>query len=292
MIIVCLKRLAMKQILVPTDFSDYADRALHYAAGIAQKTGAEILLLHVCELIHSPFADQALLINQYNDLKTSELTNRLDKVKAGMADSGVVVTAKLYEGDIADSILWVAEQENVDLIVMGTLGATGLKTVFFGTKTASVVSKSPVPVITVPFSYKWKTPKKFLIVTNDPKEDISLFEPVLQLGASFGARINIAIFSESTAHADELVEHSRVVGTIHGRLKKKYPESDLALMHLTGKDFYQALQRCVEEEKIDLLVMITHKRSGVQHLLKFSMTRQMSYHTTIPMLALHSTHPL
>lgn len=282
----------MKRILVPTDFSTYAEKALHYAISIAQKTGAEILLLHVCELIHSPFADQALMINQYNDLKTSELTSRLDKLKTGLKDSGITIITKLYEGDVTDSILWVAEHENVDLIVMGTLGATGLKTVFFGTKTASVISKTTLPVVTVPHNYTWKDPEKILIVSNDPQEDLSLFDPVFQLADSFNAAIKVAVFSEEKAHADELVEHSRAISSIYERLKKKHPERNMALLHFSGKDFYQALQQCIEAEKIDLLVMITHKRSGLQQLFKFSMTRQMAYHTTIPMLALHSTHTL
>src|SRR5688572_252190 len=130
----------MKKILVPTDFSDYAEKALHYAVGIATETNAEILLVHVCELLHYPFADRSHEVTEYNDLKTGELTQRLNSLKSSTSDSNVVITPRLYDGEVIDAIISIVEQEQVDLIVMGTLGATGIKTVFLGTKTATIIS--------------------------------------------------------------------------------------------------------------------------------------------------------
>ena len=280
----------MKKILVPTDFSICVEKALHYAIQIAKKTGAEIFLLHACDLLHSAFADKAHLVNEYNNLKTTELNARIDNLKANIAEPGVKITTQLYDSDATESILFFAEQHNVDLIVMGTLGATGLKTVLFGTNTATIIAESTLPVIAIPFNYTWKKPENFLIAISDAEQDVKVFEPVFILGQLFDAKINLAVFSDEATRADELLDHSRLISKSKEQLNKSFPGSNIEILHLSGKDFYGTLQQHIDKEKIDLLVMITHRKTFVQNLFGFSMTRQMAYHTSIPMLSLHSSH--
>ena len=281
----------MKRILVPTDFSDYAAKALDYAVGVATATGSEIILMHVCELLHYPFADKAYLVNDYNELKIAELTERLTKLKEQRADSPNTITIKLCDGEIIDSILLAAEQEKVDMIIMGTLGATGLKTVFFGTKTASVLSKSFIPVIAVPFDYEWKKPQTFLLAIRN-HEDTGMLEPVYDLAGAFNATLKLAIFSNKAAHADELMEDARSINRSWEEIRKRYPGKNTEFIHLSGTDFFSDLYQCMDSEKIDLLIMFTHQRNLIQELFNFSKTRQMAYHTAVPLLALHSAQPL
>jgi nucleotide-binding universal stress UspA family protein len=286
------QKTAMKKILVPTDFSIYADKALDFAAAVAQKAGAEVVLLHIYDALDYSFADRKNLVNEYNDAQVAELQQKLDVRKARIVNSGYKnIRTMICDGDhdTIGALLSIAKESQPDLIVMGTLGATGLRTAIQGTKTAALIARCSVPVITIPFNYEWKEPKKILIATNDPEEDAKRFEPVFALSRLFDAEVRAIAISDARAEAVDLVAHSRAIPKIQAKLQT-FSNTHMHVEHLTERDFQQAIQQYIEKENIDLLVMITHKRGFIQSLFHASMTREMAYHTTIPLLALHGAH--
>ena len=278
----------MKKILVPTDFSNYAAGALKFAIELAKHSGGEIYLLHVDNYIEGQFSNHKKAIKENNSHQIQERTNQLQTVLELINKEGVKATKLLYSGDVTKTIVWAAKENQVDYIIMGTLGATGLKTVIFGTKTASVLSESSTPVITIPFDYLWKTPRKILLAVNDAEENPELFRPAFDLAALFNAQIMTLIFSEKKAVAVDVMEHSRALNKVHQRLSQYYSNQQIETTHVVGKDFQQTVQEFIGTYNIDILVMITHRRKLLQNLFKFSLTRQMAYHTTIPLLSIHS----
>jgi nucleotide-binding universal stress UspA family protein len=279
----------MKKILVPTDFSDCAGKAFQYAVQVAGKTGAEIILLHVFHLLKYPFADKKELVKEYNRIKVSELSTALQRLKDEIKDKTVKITPSLSDGEVVDSILAASKTHDVDLMVMGTLGITGLKTLIFGTNTAAVIKESSIPVITIPYNYELKEIKDILIAVNNNNEDIKIFEPVFILSQVFSAKIKIVVFSDEDAEAVELVENSTVAMQIQRNLRKQFSETEIEKVHLCGYDFYLSIHEYIEEKEMDLLVMITYKRTFLQNLFNFSMTRKMANHTRIPLMSLQGT---
>ena len=280
----------MKKILVPTDFSKYADKALNYAVCIAKKARAEVILLHARDELKSPLVDGGKKnLDDENNEMIIELTHKLKQYETSIEQTeGVPVTIKLFEGKIVTSIITAAEENKVDLIVMGTLGTTGLKTMIYGTKTSHVISKTSIPVIAIPFDYEWSEPKEFLLAISDAHEDVEIFKPVLELGKLFNSNIKTVIFSNEEAEGVEFIEHSRAISTMQNKLKTAFPETHIEFVHLAGKDFDQTLHDFIKEQNTDLLVMVTHKRSVVQSLFSSSKTKKMSYHSLVPLLSLHS----
>src|SRR5688500_16506686 len=95
----------MKRILVPTDFSFCANKALDYAVCLAKKSGAEIVLLHACDLIHNPFQDRKELIAEYNQSVQKSANEQLEILKKSIEDTeNVSVMIRLYDGGVLDSI--------------------------------------------------------------------------------------------------------------------------------------------------------------------------------------------
>jgi nucleotide-binding universal stress UspA family protein len=86
----------MKKILVPTDFSDCAGMALRYAVYLAKRTGAEIKLVHVCDLLDDHFSSLKKIIREYNKEKIAELTGALTHLKESVEKDDVVITTELY----------------------------------------------------------------------------------------------------------------------------------------------------------------------------------------------------
>lgn len=140
-----------KSILFATDFSESSDHAFEYAHTVAKCFGARLLVLHV--------------INELVDLRGFYVPHiSIDKLEEEMAESAHKMMDKFIEthsqgysplesivspGIPYDEILKKAEEESVDLIVLGTHGRTGLDHVLFGSTAEKVVRKSPIPVMTI-----------------------------------------------------------------------------------------------------------------------------------------------
>jgi len=136
----------MEKIMVPVDFSPSGEAALRYASSLARDSGATIILAHVEE---PPMAYGAgEFYAGAADAETSdEVARRLEAIVP--ADPAVPYTHRLLTGEPAHQIVTLAEEEHVDLIVMGTHGRTGLMRLLMGSVAESVVRLSPCPVFTL-----------------------------------------------------------------------------------------------------------------------------------------------
>jgi nucleotide-binding universal stress UspA family protein len=139
----------LKQILIPIDFSDYSDQALRWGVSLAQKYGAQLLLLHVIpEVLEEVSARESAGEQLVIDL-TAEVEAQLHEIARQGLKEGVAVDVRVADGEPADAILRIARQEKVDLIVMGTHGRTGLSHLLLGSTAEAVVRAAACPVFTV-----------------------------------------------------------------------------------------------------------------------------------------------
>lgn len=140
----------IKRILCPVDFSETSEHALRYAIDLASRLGADVLLVHAYQLPTYALPDGALLARPdfVNNL-TTELQKQLDELIRRYSGHGVSLEAKLTEGLAFQEIDRLGQEENADLIVMGTHGRTGMKHLLLGSVAERVVRTSKVPVLTV-----------------------------------------------------------------------------------------------------------------------------------------------
>ena len=110
----------MKIILVPTDFSPNADKALDFAVQIARQANAEIILIHACDLIDTTFKDNQNMYKEHNQTIIDKANEQLSLLKKSIEDTEkLFVNIKLYKGTVTDSILQSSEEHPADLIIMG-----------------------------------------------------------------------------------------------------------------------------------------------------------------------------
>lgn len=134
----------MKRILFPTDFSHSGDAALAYATSLARDTGAKLLIVHVEE---PPAAyGGGELYYGLPEPAHDELRRMLDEVVPD--DPTVGYEHRLVSGDPASAIVNLAEMEEVELIVMGTHGRSGISRLLMGSVAEVVVRKARCPVLT------------------------------------------------------------------------------------------------------------------------------------------------
>jgi nucleotide-binding universal stress UspA family protein len=146
-----------RKILFPTDFSELSHAGLEYATSLALDTGGKLLIVHVEEpaAAYGGGGDVFYVVPEPDDAMSIE---RLEAVVP--ADASVPCEHRLLTGDPATEIVRVAREENVDLIVMGTHGRTGLMRLLMGSVAEAVVRRSPCPVFTL------KQPHETLVETH------------------------------------------------------------------------------------------------------------------------------
>ncbi|MHA1903866.1 MAG: universal stress protein [Candidatus Thorarchaeota archaeon] len=143
------KSVKVKTILVAVDGSDYSDKAIQYACAIGPPLGAEVILLHVVPMLVSatPYgdtvSDQPFLALQ----KVGE--DILSRAKSLAISGNCPVTDLIDHGDPAIKIIEMADERNVDLIIMGSRGLSGIKRLFTGSISDKVASQASCPVMIV-----------------------------------------------------------------------------------------------------------------------------------------------
>lgn len=146
-----------KKILLPTDGSKYAEKAAKHAIWIASHSNAEVIALNVVDtssLVGLPAEDLTVRVTEIlkeegqKSLETiTNIMEQLEKEKGLKTDVKIISISK--EGSPADVILKTVEEEDVDLIVMGTSGKHGLDRFLLGSVTEKVVRSAKRPVLAV-----------------------------------------------------------------------------------------------------------------------------------------------
>ena len=279
----------MKKILVPTDFSDNSLKAVDYAIALAGKANAEIILVNIFTNVDTTFVNRKGLINEYNNTLAQGIREQLKDLQQNIAveNTALKITYKLYQGEVQDSILQCATNENVDLIIMGTQGASGLKKILIGSTTAGIIGNTPVPILAIPKKAVWKELKNILFATRQFEGDDKILLPVLKLAQLDAALVHTVVFTDTDDDdAGDYMEHGRLLNAYGQTLPGRYDEIKFKIVKLEGKEFDDTIQQYISDNKIDMMIMTTHKRSFWESVFNSSMTKEMSYRINIPLLAI------
>jgi len=278
----------MKRILVPTDFSTCANNAINFAVQTAKILPVEVFIIHAFEIKESMYTDYMGVNREFTQALQDDVENKLDLVKRSIEETeGILVDVMTVTGALPEAILQATSKLKIDMIVMGTLGANLLREKIWGTKTAAIIGKSKVPVMAIPYDYDWKKPETFLSLTNQFQKEPTVLDFLFDLADSYKATVEVAVFTdEGVNDASALLEYTRNIHQYETMLKVQYKEETVTATHLRGADFEETLQDYLAEKQIDILVMVTHHRSLWDRLFHPSLTKRMSYHTQIPLLAI------
>jgi nucleotide-binding universal stress UspA family protein len=144
----------VRSILLPTDFSECAARAVPFAAQLARLTGARVVCLHVVESVApavgwSPLGAEPLPAADVGEQLADSATRELPTISGSEEFAGLEVEDVIVHGEAASEIVRVAAQRGIDLIVISSHGRTGLGRILFGSTAESVVRHAHCPVLVV-----------------------------------------------------------------------------------------------------------------------------------------------
>ncbi len=279
----------MKTILVPTDFSTNADNALKFAIGLAEKENAEIIILNAWEISY-PITEIPVGTDTIAEKMSEAEINaikQLNRLCAGINAAANVKLVKMSKrGSVVDTVFDTVNEEAVDLVIMGTKGASGLKEIFIGSNTARVIQKVSCPIIAVPEAAVFKGLQKITYATNYQTGDIRALKKVAEIAGLFKAAITLLHVTDkdySSGEAQLLLE------SFTAKVRKKIQFGEVSFRLMFGSDIEGKLDEYTRENQADLLVMSTVHPNLFDRLFGNNLVKTMSYHIQIPLMVFH--HP-
>lgn len=266
----------MKKILVPFDFSKTAINAFRFALDIVSQSKGTVHLLHVIELpfVNDPIVMPAITFDQgfFNDI--SKKTNQeFDKVISKYTLESKV-TKNVEFGPIAKMIKEFTSKHSIDLIVMGSHGASGIKEIVVGSNAEKVVRNSSIPVLVMKNYYKG--PIKNIVFPNtlelEQMQDFTMKVKALQ--AFFKAKIHIVYINTPTNFTPDTITLQRLKD-----FAKRFMFKDFTVNIFNHQFEEDGIIEFAKSVNGDLIAMGTHGRKGISHLINGSLAENIVNHT-------------
>lgn len=276
----------MKRILVPTDFSPTAEKAFRFALDLARRSKGTVVLYHTYIPVENTFIGTEKTRKQYNAQSEVNIVKHLQrlskKVKADTA--GVAVSTIVGRSPLVDNILGFAEDNHIDLIVMGTQGCSGLKRTIIGSVAARIVEKSDLPVLLVPEKYELMEPGKFVFATNFSNVEKVALAKISEMANLYNAGITIFNFLSIHATHAEKEKEKNDFDTYAHYLQKELSTYKIHFHLLEVSSVTETMETLDKKFPYDVMAMMRRKKTFLKNFFTKSFTQNMAYVTKKPLL--------
>ncbi|WP_103864152.1 universal stress protein [Aquimarina sp. I32.4] len=278
----------MKRILIPTDFSDNAWNTILYAIELYRKNTCEFYLLNTYDLepVQLVGIVSSQLIGRLYDTVKQESQQRLEMVIEDIKNSnpGREHTFKTISsrGSLTQNIDELYDQTPYDMIIIGTKGATGAKSIFLGSNTQNVIKTiSHCPILIIPEDSYFKKISEIAFATD--------FER-MYYRSEMNPILDFAKKHQSTIRMIHIYDKNRLdpLQNYNSNSLEEYFKHVKYDFHVIS-DFSSvknAVQAFVEELEIDLLVMIKYEQSFIEKIIKEPVIKKMTFDSMIPFLVI------
>jgi len=270
----------MKKILVPTDFSDHAEYALKVAAQIARENDGEIILLHMLELPGqgSDAVGSGSDIPEIMFFKNKAI-EKLESLMDVSYLEGIQVSEAIQFEKVFEGIVNVSHKNNVDLIVMGSHGASGFQEMFIGSNTEKVVRSSDVPVLVIKEEDANFSVKKFVFASDFTEEIKSSFSKVVDFANNFKAHLNLVMINTPNNF-----KSTEVAKKIMADFIGSFNVSDYTTHIYNETNVEKGVLNFAKSIDADLIGMSTHGRKGISHFFNGSISEDLVNHAQRPVV--------
>lgn len=278
----------MKNILLPTDFSNNSLNAIKYAVQLFKDDKCTFYVLNtytpsIYYLEYVPVSPTESGISDVvkeNILKS--LSDIVDNIKGEFKNPNHKFESIAAFNTLILEINELVIEKNIDYIVMGTKGATGAKEILFGSNTVHVYKNAKCPVLAIPSDFAYERPHEILFPSDyevNFKDDH--IKPIIDIALSHKSRVNVL----NVSYGNELTEKQN---TNKKKLEDYFKNNAYFFHSISNQDIPEAISKFQLKKRINLLVMINNKHSFFENLFFKSTINQIGFHLNIPFLVIPS----
>ncbi|MBT8188389.1 MAG: universal stress protein [Croceitalea sp.] len=280
----------MKRILLPTDFSENAWHAIDYGRKLFASQECQFFVLNAFQIGSSGLmtkmnrANQTRLFQITKAESEAGLKKAMDRINQEKTNPKHSFKTICMVSTLVNAVAKSAYEEDIDFIVMGTKGATGLKEVFLGSNTVRILKKVTYsPIIVVPDDFKSSKLETILFVTGfEHLHDTFEIRPMANIAKFTGAKIKVLYvgdFADLQPHqikAKELI-HSRLKGIAH------------EVVNVTGEQSISAsIKKAIDDDAtIGMVAMIDYWHSFMEKLTHEPVVKKIAFNSKVPFLVMH-----
>lgn len=277
----------MKRILLPTDFSENSWNAISYALQLLKNQTCDVILLNTYtpavftyEYAHTS-SQQLNVMDAVKETSKKNLDTLLTRIETEFTNPKHTFTLRSSFNTLTAEINELNENIKIDVIIMGTQGATGVKEILLGSNTVHVIKTAKCPVLAVPSGFAYESPHEILFPTDlEIDFENSQIHALLELAKSNHSRVN--------AMHVILDELSKIQTNNKHDLEKMFEHSAFIFHSIKRKNILKAIDEFQLKHKINLLVMINNKHSFFENIFFKNTINQIGFHLNIPFLVIPS----
>ena len=275
----------MKNILVPTDFSEISDYGLHVAAQIAKKANANI---HLINLIEPPLGNTFSVTGDVTktyahgeDVYVAELlrvnTGKISKIAEIHAKDGIKITPVVNVEPWQEGIKDYINTHHIELVVMGTSGESSLDEYFVGNHTEQVIKVTHKPVISVRDYFPNFTLKNIVLAIDFDTKTYEAIGQINNLAHLFNARLHLLHVRDSDDEKN--IEEAKL-----REFADQHHLSNYTVHSIRHSDEVEGIRKFSKVNNADIIAIVTHGRSGLSKLFKGSIAEDLIKEAKIPVL--------
>ncbi|MGB5429479.1 universal stress protein [Eudoraea sp.] len=276
-------------ILLPTDFSKNSWNAISYAMELFKNEKCNFFFLHTYTpsfyrmdyMLGGPLF--SAIPDSGVDISLAGLEKTLEDVKKSYKNSKHNYNIISAFNTLTDEINEVTIEKEIDMVVMGTQGATGAKEIFLGTNTVYVLRKAIAPVLVIPENYTFQKIQKILLpsdyLTNYKDNELSTAIKMVKMNKAKLIVLHVKEEYDLTAGQEE----NKMA------LYRRLDALSTTLTELKGSLMPSAILNYVQKNEIDLLMMMNRKHSFFERIFEKQNVDQIGFHVKIPFLVIRDT---
>jgi nucleotide-binding universal stress UspA family protein len=275
----------MINVLLPTDFSDNALNAIHYAEKLFRNERCTFYLLNTYTPVIYSYDFQMNTggyLGEVSDVIKTNSISELKKIKDKFLNVLHTVETISSFNILTDEIIEIVEENDIDLVIMGTKGATGAREVLFGSNTIHVIKRAKCPVLAIPDGYFFEKPSDILFPT-DYKVDYTenQLNILKTIAAVYKSKLHVLHVSYSRDLNQEEINNKL-------KLERLLVDFNDTYHNVKDQEITEAINEFQKSTYVQLLMMINNKHSFFENLFFKPVISQIGFHLNVPFLVIPS----
>lgn len=268
----------IKKVLIPTDYSANARRATEFGLQLAEKMGAEVILVH-CYHFPMTTSEDMVFVSKMKDGEQEKLEK--ERVIVSAKHPELRITSLVEYGAAVDLIESITDKENIDLIVMGTKGESNGLDAVLGSVASNTINNVKCSVLVIPDETRDFDVEEIVLATDfHETQDTTFYWPLLDILDKTDATVSIVNVQSEIDFEDVPSKTELETENIFGKYKHSH--------HFLESDkVEEALFDFSNVHEADMIVIVTKHYNLWQRLFHKSLAKKLALHSTIPLLVLH-----